>query len=37
LEDGAVESAITAAARARGFVPARVTVEVDGVCSACGA
>ncbi len=37
LEDAAVEAAISAAAGARGFAPARVTVEVDGVCRACGA
>jgi Fur family zinc uptake transcriptional regulator len=36
LEDGAVEEAISAAARAQGFMPARVTVEVDGVCLGCG-
>jgi Fur family zinc uptake transcriptional regulator len=35
LEDAAVEAAIGAVARAHGFVPARVTVEVDGVCGAC--
>jgi Fur family zinc uptake transcriptional regulator len=35
LEDAAVEAAIAAAARARGFAPARVTVEVDGVCGEC--
>jgi Fur family zinc uptake transcriptional regulator len=35
LEDEAVEAAIGAVARARGFAPARVTVEVDGVCVGC--
>ena len=35
IEDAAVESAIARAAAAAGFRPARVTVEVDGVCSAC--
>ena len=37
LEDESVQAAIGAVARARGFVPARVTVEVDGVCGACSA
>jgi Fur family zinc uptake transcriptional regulator len=35
LEDAAVEAAIGAVARTQGFAPARVTVEVDGVCGAC--
>ncbi len=35
LEDPDVESAIAAATRARGFSPARVTVEIDGTCDTC--
>jgi Fur family zinc uptake transcriptional regulator len=35
LEDHAIDGAITAAARARGFVPRRITVEVEGLCGGC--
>jgi Fur family zinc uptake transcriptional regulator len=33
--DGSVAAAVTAAARAAGFVAHRTTVEVEGLCAAC--
>jgi len=35
LEDEVVEASIGSAARAAGFTPRRVTVEIEGVCARC--
>jgi len=37
VQDNALDDAITALANARGFVPARYGVEVEGLCPECGA
>lgn len=37
LHDHAAEAALAAAAAKRGFSPARMTVEVEGVCAGCAA
>jgi Fur family zinc uptake transcriptional regulator len=37
LSDDSVAAAVTAAARAAGFSPARATVEVEGTCGVCAA